>query len=95
MGNGETLAIPQEQAKQWKYAHSADLLLAAKPDTVVSSPVAERAADEELSPEFREMMSQANARLKWAGGRLSQAAHLMNDWFSNRLARSAGDESLR
>ena len=45
-----------------------------------------------VSPEFQQMVDAANARLQWAGGRLSTAASVMNDWFSQRVARARVNE---
>lgn len=36
--------------------------------------------------DFNVMLKLANSRLKWAGGRLSQAAVFIQDWFSDRVA---------
>ncbi len=40
-----------------------------------------------VSPEFKQLVATTNARLQWAGGRLSEAASYMNGWFSDRVAR--------
>ncbi len=45
-----------------------------------------------VSPEFQQVVDAANARLQWAGGRLSAAASAMNDWFSQRVARVRTNE---
>ncbi len=45
-----------------------------------------------VSPEFQQVVDAANARLQWAGGRLSAAASVMNDWFSQRVARVRANE---
>ena len=50
------------------------------------------AATNRVSPEFQQMVNTANARLKWAGGRLSEAASAMNDWFTQRIARTQSNE---
>ena len=45
-----------------------------------------------ISPEFKDLVDSANARLQWAGGRLSAAASLMNEWFSDRMARAQSND---
>jgi hypothetical protein len=49
-------------------------------------------AEVKVSQEFKDLMDTANARLQWAGGRLSAAANLMSDWISDRMARTTSSE---
>ena len=45
-----------------------------------------------ISPEFKQLVDTANARLQWAGGRLSEAAGYINGWFSERIARARNND---
>lgn len=74
--SGNEVAIPIAQAKSWEHIDDQSLV----------SPKAE------VSQELKELIETANARLQWAGGRLSAAASYMNVWFSDRLARSKADD---
>ena len=73
---GNELAIPIAQARNWQQPAS-------------EAPLIVQAA---VSQELQDLVELANLRLKWAGGRLSTAASLMNDWFSDRLARAKSDD---
>lgn len=56
---------------------------------VTSKPAAQPSS---VSPEFKQLVETTNARLQWAGGRLSEAAGFMNGWFSERVARVRNSE---
>ncbi len=73
---GNEVAIPISQAKDWERSTQ---------DTHGRQPVA-------VSKEFKDIIDSANARLQWAGGRLSAAASYMNEWFSDRLALAKSDD---
>ena len=73
---GNEMAIPIAQARDWQQPTSEAL------------PTVKAAVSQEL----QDLIELANLRLKWAGGRLSTAASLMNDWFSDRLARAKSDD---
>ena len=73
---GNEMAIPIAQARDWQQPTSDAL------------PMVKAAVSQEL----QDLIELANLRLKWAGGRLSTAASLMNDWFSDRLARAKSDD---
>ena len=73
---GNEVAVPIAQARDWE--HNLD-----------AAPTAQKVA---ISQEFRDLVDSANAKLQWAGGRLSAAASYMNDWFSDRLARVKTDD---
>ena len=73
---GNEMAIPIAQARDWQQPTSEAL------------PMVKAAVSQEL----QDLIELANLRLKWAGGRLSTAASLMNDWFSDRLARAKSDD---
>lgn len=73
---GNDIAIPVAEAQQW--------------DAV--GAVANDVKRAEVSEELKALVDSANARLQWAGGRLSAAANFMNDWFSDRIARAKSND---
>jgi hypothetical protein len=54
----------------------------------------QHASEKSDMEDFKVMLELASSKLKWAGGRLSFAANYLNDWFSDRVARS-GDQQVR
>jgi hypothetical protein len=106
LGDGETLAVPAEQAKVWKFSGAASV--AQEDDRATDTAVRESVNDSDIvqnvqptpgsgkvSAEFKAMLDHANSRLKWAGGRLSTAADYVNGWLSNRIARTSESDTLR
>ncbi len=73
---GNEMAVPLSQAMQWERTTQ---------EAPADQPVA-------VSQEFRDIVDSANARIQWAGGRLSAAAGYMNNWFSDRLARAKSND---
>ena len=73
---GNELAIPIAQARNWQ-------------QPAIDAPLTEQAI---VSPELQELVESAKLQLQWAGGKLSDAASFMNDWFSNRLARAKSND---
>lgn len=55
-------------------------------------PAAPLASKVATSKEFQDLVDSTNARLHWAGGRMSAAASYMNEWLSDRLARAKSSE---
>lgn len=73
---GNEIAIPIAQAREWE-------------QPAIEAPIVEKVA---VSQEMQDLVDSVNTRLQWAGGRLSAAANYMNDWFSDRFARSKSND---
>jgi len=73
---GNEVAIPIAQAKEWQ----------------LTTDDARGVQKTAVSQEFRNLVESADARLQWAGGRLSAAVSYMNDWFSDRIARAKSND---